>query len=170
VHRDLPHWIFFYCQCITHFIITRENAITNPSSPQLVLFTLNFLTAILMVLSYPCMKGFECFWNAERPRDFAVSFNLRFKTQDVVLWERNPSSPQLVLLLLLFNFPPYYLYDLLINPFCNDLSHNLSFWHLNTHSIIDPNIEKFQKGHRLGHKMFENVRLLLYKENNYNGV
>ena len=59
---------------------------------------------------------------------------------------------------------------LLDNPFRNDLSHNLSFWHLNTHSIIDPNIEKFQKGHRLGHKMFENVRLLLYKESNYNGV
>jgi len=34
--------------------------------------------------------------------------------------------------------------DLLNNPFCNDLSHNLSFGHLNTHPIIYPNIEKLK--------------------------
>jgi hypothetical protein len=39
-----------------------------------------------------------------------------------------------------------------VNPFCNDLSHNLSFWHLITHPIIDPNIETFPKDNILGFK------------------
>jgi hypothetical protein len=34
--------------------------------------------------------------------------------------------------------------DLFINPFCIDFSHHLSFGHLNTHPIIDLNIEKFK--------------------------
>ena len=34
--------------------------------------------------------------------------------------------------------------DLFVNQFCIDLAHNLSFGHLNTHPIIDLNIEKFK--------------------------
>ena len=34
--------------------------------------------------------------------------------------------------------------DLLNNPFCNDLSHNISFGHLNNYPIVDPNIEKLK--------------------------
>ena len=63
----------------------------------------------------------------------------------------NPSSLQL-LFLFLFNFPPCRLYEPfdLNNPFCNALSHSLCFWHFNTHSIVDPNIDKFPLGHILG--------------------
>jgi hypothetical protein len=55
-----------------------------------------------------------------------------------------------------------------IKGFCNDLSHNLSFGHLNTHPIIDPNIEKFPKGQHLGHKMKVKTfdfHCILYKDN-----
>ena len=34
--------------------------------------------------------------------------------------------------------------DLLNNPFCNDLSHNFSFGHFNTHLIINPSIQKLK--------------------------
>jgi len=69
-------------------------------------------------------------------------------------------------LLTLPRFNSFYLYfssishlvacvDLLNNPFCNDLSHNLSFGHLDTDPIINPNIEKLKKDNTLDTKCSE---------------
>ena len=55
---------------------------------------------------------------------------------------------------------PFASTDLWHNPLGNDLSQNLSFGHQRTYPIIDPNIEKFQKGQHLGHTIFENFRHL----------
>ena len=82
--------IFFYCQCITHLKITREDPITNPSSLQLVLFLflfdfspsqhrkvqiLHLLGYKTLTLSYHCMKGSE---NSE-----SLDLNFRFVSQEM---------------------------------------------------------------------------------------
>jgi hypothetical protein len=46
----------------------------------------------------------------------------------------------------------------------NDLSHNVSFGHINTHPIIDPNVEMFQKVQHPGHTMFGNFRRISYQD------
>jgi hypothetical protein len=52
--------IFFYCLCITHLKITREDAITNSSSLQLVLFLFlfNFSCYRLYISFYYCNLQF----------------------------------------------------------------------------------------------------------------
>lgn len=62
----------------------------------------------------------------------------------------NPSSPQLVLFFSSISFFIAWIHNpILNNPFCNNLSHNLSLplglGHLITHSIIDPGINEYPK-------------------------
>jgi hypothetical protein len=73
----------------------------------------------------------------------------KLKIRDAIT---NPSSLQLLL------------FFLLSTELLNYLSHNLSFGHMKTHPMIDPNIETFQKVPHPGHTMFWNFRCISYKD------